>query len=119
MLEKVILVICDGLGDRPIKDLGNLTPLEAAKTPNMDKLASESECGMMYSLGRGCVPGSDTSHLNILGYDYREYYSGRGTIEVTGVGMKLQEGDVALRGNFGTVDENFIIKDRRAGRIRG
>lgn len=119
MLEKVILVICDGLGDRPIKDLGNLTPLEAAKTPNMDKLASESECGMMYSLGRGCVPGSDTSHLNILGYDYREYYSGRGTIEVTGVGMKLKEGDVALRGNFSTVDENFIIKDRRAGRIRG
>ncbi|MBM4054244.1 MAG: 2,3-bisphosphoglycerate-independent phosphoglycerate mutase [Planctomycetes bacterium] len=118
MLEKVILVICDGLGDRPIKELGNLTPLEAAKTPNLDKLASESECGMMYSLGRGCVPGSDTSHLNILGYDYKEYYSGRGTIEVTGVGMKLQDGDVALRGNFGTVDENFVIKDRRAGRIR-
>ena len=118
MLKKVILVVCDGLGDRPIKELGGLTPLEAAKTPHLDKLAAESECGMMHSLGRGFVPGSDTSHLNILGYDYREYYSGRGTIEAFGIGLKLNPGDVALRGNFGTVDDNLVITDRRAGRIR-
>jgi len=71
----------------------------------------------MYSLGPGQRPGSDTSHLNILGYDYRKYYSGRGSIEVAGLGMKLKAGDVALRGNLGTVDENLIITDRRAGRI--
>ena len=118
MLEKVILVVCDGLGDRPIKDLGGLTPLEAAKTPHLDSLATESECGMMHSLGRGFVPGSDVSHLNILGYDYEKYYSGRGTIEAAGVGLKLSDGDVALRGNFGTVNDQLIITDRRAGRIR-
>lgn len=118
MLEKVILVICDGLGDRPIKELGGLTPLEAAKTPHLDSLAAESECGMMHTLGRGFVPGSDVSHLNILGYDYEKYYSGRGTIEAAGVGLKLSDGDVALRGNFGTVNDQLIITDRRAGRIR-
>jgi len=118
LLEKVILLICDGLGDRPIMELNDLTPLEAAETPNLDRLAMDSECGMMYSLGRGFVPGSDTSHLNILGYDYKKYYSGRGTIEVIGVGMDLEEGDVALRGNFATVDDDLIIRDRRAGRIR-
>ncbi len=117
MLEKVILVVCDGLGDRPIKDLGGLTPLEAAKTPHLDSLAAESECGMMHSLGRGFVPGSDVSHLNILGYDYEQYYSGRGTIEAAGVGLQLSDGDVALRGNFGTINDQLIITDRRAGRI--
>ena len=117
MLKRVMLLICDGLGDRPVKELGNLTPLEAAKTPNLDKLATESECGMMHTLGRGRTPGSDTAHLTIFGYPIDKYYSGRGPIEVAGLGLKLQHGDVALRGNFGTVDDNLVIKDRRAGRI--
>ena len=86
MLEKVILVICDGLGDRPIKELGGLTPLEAAKTPHLDSLAAESECGMMHTLGRGFVPGSDVSHLNILGYDYEKYYSGAAPLKLPGWG---------------------------------
>lgn len=72
---------------------------------------------MMYSLGRGFVPGSDVSHLNILGYDFEKYYSGGGTIEAAGVGLKLLDGDVALRGNFGTVNDQLIIIDRRADRI--
>jgi len=117
MKNKVILLICDGLGDRPIPELDFKTPLEAAETPNLDHLAKGGICGLMYSLGPGQRPGSDTSHLNILGYDYRKYYSGRGSIEVAGLGMKLKAGDVALRGNLGTVDENLIITDRRAGRI--
>jgi 2,3-bisphosphoglycerate-independent phosphoglycerate mutase len=117
MKQKVILLVCDGLGDRPIPELNHKTPLEAARTPNLDRIAEEGICGLMYSLGPGLRPGSDTSHLNILGYDYREYYSGRGTIEVAGLGMRLKEGDVALRGNLGTVDDNLIITDRRAGRI--
>ena len=118
MKSKVILLVCDGLGDRPIPELDFKTPLEAAETPNLDYVAKKGICGLMYTLGPGLRPGSDTSHLNILGYDYHKYYSGRGTIEVAGLGMKLEEGDVALRGNLGTVDENLIIIDRRAGRIR-
>ncbi|KPJ48311.1 MAG: phosphoglycerate mutase, partial [candidate division Zixibacteria bacterium DG_27] len=117
MKSKVILLVCDGLGDRPIPALDFKTPLEAARTPNLDYVAGKGVCGLMYSLGPGLRPGSDTSHLNILGYDYHKYYSGRGPIEVAGLGMELKEGDVALRGNLGTVDENLIIVDRRAGRI--
>ena len=117
MLRKVIAVICDGLADRPVPQLGNLTPLEAARTPNLDRLAREGECGMMHTLGRGKVPGSDTAHLMIFGYDIATCYSGRGPIEVAGLGMQLKAGDVALRGNMGTV-ENGLIIDRRAGRIR-
>ncbi len=112
------MVICDGLGDRPIKELGGKTPLEAAETPNLDRLAGESECGLMYTLGRGYVPGSDTAHLAIMGYEREKYYFGRGPIEVAGLGLKLQHGDVALRGNLGTVDDTMKIVDRRAGRIR-
>lgn len=121
MMEKVVLLICDGLGDRPVEELGGLTPLEAAQTPNLDRLARESECGMMYSLGRGFSPGSDTSHLAIMGYDPDKYYSGRGPIEVAGLGVKLREGDVALRGNFANVKSRggkLEIVDRRTGRIR-
>ena len=117
MLKRVVMVICDGLGDRPIPELNNLTPLEAAHTPNLDRLAAEGECGMMHTLGRGHTPGSDTAHLAILGYDIEHCYSGRGPIEVAGLGMKLKSGDVALRGNMGTVKDGKII-DRRAGRIR-
>ncbi len=117
MLKKVLFIICDGLGDRPVKKLGNKTPLEAAQTPNLDKLATGAECGLMHTLGRGFTPGSDTAHLTIFGYPIDKYYSGRGPIEVAGLGLELEGGDVALRGNFGTVNEKMIITDRRAGRI--
>jgi 2,3-bisphosphoglycerate-independent phosphoglycerate mutase len=117
VIKKVILVVSDGLGDRPVKELGNKTPLEAAKTPNLDRYAGESECGLMHTLGRGYTPGSDTAHLTIFGYDIRQHYSGRGPIEVAGIGLQLEHGDVALRGNFGTVDDDLKIIDRRAGRI--
>ncbi len=117
MLTKVLLIIVDGLGDRPLAELGDKTPLEAAATPHLDALATEAECGVMYTLGRGRVPGSDVAHLAILGYDIETYYCGRGPIEVAGLGLELREGDVAFRGNFGTIDGNGIITDRRAGRI--
>ena len=118
MLEKAVVLIFDGLGDRPIKSFDGLTPLEHANTPNFDKLARMSECGLMHTLGRGLRPGSDTSHLAIFGYAPAEYYPGRGPIEVAGIGLKMQDGDVAFRGNLGTVDDNMVIQDRRAGRIR-
>lgn len=118
MIKKVLVFIMDGLGDRPIKEFNNKTPLEYAKTPNFDKLCSESQCGLMYTLGRGKRPGSDTAHLSIFGYPTDEYYTGRGPIEAAGVGIKLEGGDVAFRGNFGTVDDNWNVIDRRAGRIK-
>ena len=115
--SKVLLVSMDGLGDRPIPELKGKTPLEAAKKPNLDRLAKEGITGLMNTVAVGVRPGSDTSHLCMLGYDPKEYYTGRGPIEAAGVGIQLQAGDIALRGNFGTVDESRVIRDRRAGRI--
>ena len=114
---KAVLLIADGLGDRPIKSLGNRTPLEAATKPNLDRLAAEGECGLMDPIAPGVRAGSDTSHLAILGYDPFEYYTGRGPFEAAGIGMDVRKGDVALRCNFSTVDENMVVTDRRAGRI--
>lgn len=118
MIQKTLCVIFDGLGDRPIAQFGGKTPLEAAFTPNFDAIAKDSLCGVLQTLGRGVRPGSDVSHLAIFGYPMQEYYTGRGPIEVAGLGIQLQEGDVAFRGNFGTVDADWNILDRRAGRIR-
>lgn len=117
MLRKAVLLIMDGLGDRPVRELDDLTPLERARTPNLDRLAADGICGLMSTLGLGRVPGSDTAHLTLLGYDIGECYFGRGPIEVAGLGLKLEPGDVALRGNLGTVDDSLTIIDRRAGRI--
>jgi 2,3-bisphosphoglycerate-independent phosphoglycerate mutase len=116
-MNKAMLIVMDGLGDRPIKELGWLTPLEAARTPNLDALAARGVSGVMNAIGFGLRPGSDTSHLSILGYDIEKYYTGRGPIEVAGLGMDLEAGDVALRGNLGTVDDKLLVVDRRAGRI--
>ena len=114
---KAILLIGDGLGDRPVPELGNKTPLEAADKPNMDRLAAEGECGIMDPIAAGVRAGSDTSHLAILGYDPYKCYTGRGPFEAAGIGMDVQKGDIAFRCNFTTVDENMIVTDRRAGRI--
>ncbi|MBI5228698.1 2,3-bisphosphoglycerate-independent phosphoglycerate mutase [Candidatus Micrarchaeota archaeon] len=114
---KTLLIILDGLGDRPIKELNGKTPLEAAEKPNLNKLAEKGICGMMNSVDFGVRPGSDTSHLSIFGYDPAIYYTGRGPIEAAGAGIELKPGDVALRANLGTVDEKLTILDRRAGRI--
>ncbi len=114
---KAILVVIDGLGDRPIRKFGDKTPLEAAFTPNLDELASRGICGIMDTVAPGITPGSDTAHLSLFGLDPHKHYHGRGPIEACGAGLKLEHGDIAFRANAGTVDENLIIKDRRAGRI--
>jgi 2,3-bisphosphoglycerate-independent phosphoglycerate mutase len=115
---KGIIMIIDGMGDRPIKDLGYKTPLEAANTPNMDKLAEMGINGIMDPIRPGIRAGSDTSHISILGYDPYEVYTGRGPFEAAGIGLDVIAGDIAFRCNFSTQDENGIIVDRRAGRIR-
>ena len=111
-------MIIDGMADRPLKELGSKTPLEAAKTPNMDKLAEIGINGIMDPISPGIRAGSDTSHISILGYNPYEVYTGRGPFEAAGIGIDVVAGDIAFRCNFSTQDENGIITDRRAGRIR-
>ena len=108
----------DGMADRPVKELDNKTPLQAAKTPNMDKLAKNGITGIMDPIKPGIIPGSDTAHLSILGYDPYEVYTGRGPFEASGVGLDVIPGDIGFRCNFSTSNEEGIITDRRAGRIR-
>lgn len=111
-------MIIDGMADRPLEEFEYKTPLEAAKTPNMDNLAEKGICGIMDPIKPGIRAGSDTSHISILGYDPYEVYTGRGPFEAAGVGVDVLEGDIAFRCNFSTSDEGGIITDRRAGRIR-
>lgn len=117
-MKKIVLVVCDGLGDRPSASLGGKTPLQAAKKPFLDSIAREAMAGLLYTISPGIVPGSDTSHLSLLGYDPRESYTGRGPLEAVGAGIELQPGDVAFRCNFASVDEDGRVVDRRAGRIK-
>ena len=114
---RVVLVVCDGLGDRPTKTLNGLTPLQAAKAETLDRIAANGECGIMDVIAPGQPPGSDTAHLAIFGYDPFKCYPGRGAFEALGVGIDLEPGDVAFRCNFATINEEGIIVDRRAGRI--
>ena len=112
-----VLIIGDGMGDRPIPELGDRTPLEAADTPNLDRLAGLGACGLMNSVGVGIRSGSDTSHLALLGYDPYKYYTGRGPYECAGIDMDVRGGDVCFRCNFSTVNADMVVLDRRAGRI--
>jgi len=117
-IYKGLMLIIDGLGDRPIDEFGGLTPLEAADTPCFDALARGGITGLMDPLSPGVRVGTDVGHLALFGYNPLKVYWGRGPIEAVGIGIDLGPGDVALRCNFATVDEDFIVVDRRAGRIR-
>jgi 2,3-bisphosphoglycerate-independent phosphoglycerate mutase len=124
---KGVIIVADGLADRPVPELDGRTPLEAADTPNLDRVALDGECGQMDPIGPGIRAGSDTSHLALLGYDPFKVYTGRGPFEVLGIGMDVQRGDICFRCNFSTVegdlrltDDGFAgakIIDRRAQRI--
>ncbi|MDR1819438.1 MAG: 2,3-bisphosphoglycerate-independent phosphoglycerate mutase [Methanobrevibacter sp.] len=115
---KSMIIVIDGLGDRPVKELANKTPLQKANTPNLDKMAENGINGIMDSIAPGIRPGSDTAHIAILGYDPYTVYTGRGPFEASGIGLDIKAGDVAFRCNFSTVDDNYIVTDRRAGRIK-
>jgi len=116
-MKKILLIIIDGLGDEPIPQLENKTPLEAAKTPNLDFLAKNGICGQVlpFLFPHDKEPTSEGTHVALFGFI--DYFLGRGVYEVAGIGMKLRKGDVAFRTNFGTVDQNLEVIDRRAGRI--
>ncbi len=114
---QIIYVLLDGVGDLPHPDLDGKTPLEAAKTPTLDKIASNGVIGEVISVGKGIAPESDIAVFNMLGYKFEHVdYAGRGVIEAIGVGIDFKDGDLALRGNYSTLNEEEIITDRRAGR---
>jgi len=114
---KAILIVGDGMADRPLAELNSKTPLEAATKPSLNWLAEKGVCGIVDVIAPGIPPGSDVAHLALLGYDAKKVYSGRGAFEATGFGVEILPNDVAFRCNFATVDSKLTVIDRRAGRI--
>ena len=117
--KRICYVILDGLGDDPLPQLGGRTPLEAARTPLLDRLASEGRNGYVTTVGEGIAPESDIAVFSILGYDPHEHHTGRGPLEAVGAGLDVKEGDLAYRVNFATVEREangWAIADRRVGR---
>src|SRR6266487_3550468 len=115
---KLALVVLDGLGDIATREQGEMTPLEAASTPNLDALVAAGVAqGRLIPVAPGITPGSGPGHLGLFGYDPLEFEVGRGVIEALGLGLELKPGDVCARANFATLDAKGIVTDRRAGRI--
>lgn len=110
---KYVVVLGDGMADRPIKELGDKTPLEYADTPMMDELAGLSEIGMAKTIPEGMKPGSDTANLAVMGYDPKQYYTGRSPLEALSIGVDMKDTDVAIRCNIVTVsDEEAVYEDK-------
>ena len=113
--EKILMVVLDGIGGLPM-DIDGDTELASAKTPNMDALAALSQLGQTELVAPGITPGSGPGHLGLFGYDPLKFLVGRGALSAVGIGVKLNAGDVAVRGNFATLGGDRVVMDRRAGR---
>ena len=113
----MVYVLLDGVGDLPHPNLVGKTPLDAASTPNLDRLAKNGTMGQVITVGKGIAPESDIAVFNMLGYKFKhDDYAGRGVVEAIGIGIDFKDGDLALRGNFATLNDDRVIIDRRAGR---
>jgi 2,3-bisphosphoglycerate-independent phosphoglycerate mutase len=112
---RIVLIVLDGLGGLPDPGTG-LTELEAAATPNLDRLARGAALGLQLPVGHGIAPGSGPGHLSLFGYDPVQFNIGRGVLSALGVGFAVKPGDIAIRLNFATIDAEGRVTDRRAGR---
>lgn len=117
-MKKILLIIFDGLADRPIPELGGKTPLQVAMIPNLNKLAGLGVCGIQNALNKGEYPTSEEAHLAIFGYDYKNDLPGRGILEGLGIGLDIGKKQLVLRVDFGTVDEGLRVIDPRSGNIK-
>src|SRR5437773_2745612 len=115
-MKKILFIVLDGLGDRPVAELGDRTPLEAADLPHLNRLAASGQQGTVITVGKDIAPESDVAVMAILGYDPLRFHAGRGPLEALGAGLPFQDGDLALRGNFATLGAGWTILDRRVGR---
>ena len=113
---KIVMLVADGLGGLPIEP-GGKTELETARTPNLDRLAAEGTVGLSTPVAPGIAPGSGPGHLGLFGFDPLKHDIGRGVLEALGIGVEVGPRDVAIRGNFCTIDAEGRVTDRRAGRI--
>ncbi|MEO0272887.1 MAG: 2,3-bisphosphoglycerate-independent phosphoglycerate mutase [candidate division WOR-3 bacterium] len=114
---KIVFLVADGLGGIPHPEFNNLTELEYAKTPNLDKITPKSILGLTIPVDYGITPGSGPAHLSLFGYKPEEEEIGRGALEAYGIGHIMKENELAIRANFCTINESKIVLDRRAGRI--
>ena len=105
---KYVIVLGDGMSDEPIEAIGNLTPLEYAKTPVMDQLSKRGEVGLVHTIPDGMKPGSDTANLSVIGYDPNVYYSGRSPLEALSIGVPMKDTDIAIRCNIVTISEDDV-----------
>ena len=110
---KYVVILGDGMADRPIDVLGGKTPLEYANTPKMDELATKGEIGMVHTIPEGMKPGSDTANLSVLGYNPKKFYSGRSPLEALSIGVPMQDSDIALRCNIVTLSEEEDTYEER------
>ena len=118
---KYIILLGDGMSDYPIDELGGKTPLQVAKTPNMDYLAGMGKVGLAKTVPDGFPPGSDVANLSAFGYNPVECYTGRAPLEAASIGVSLAPDDVAMRCNLVTLGENpegLVMKDFSAGHIK-
>jgi 2,3-bisphosphoglycerate-independent phosphoglycerate mutase len=121
MDEKFVILVGDGMGDYPLDQLGGLTPLETARTPNLDRLVQIGSLGIVQTIPAGMEPGSDVANMSLLGYDPVVYHTGRGPLEAASIGVRLEPDEVAFRCNLVFLDRdeagNEVMADYSAGHI--